>query len=65
MNGSAASATTTARTPGPAHPMVDALRNAKNLEAIVRDHGTMMRAFVDEDTTLRGEVKVGGRRDES
>jgi hypothetical protein len=46
--------------PGPAHPMVDALRNAKDLEAIMRGHGTMMRAFVDEDAIIRGEAESPG-----
>jgi hypothetical protein len=36
--------------PGPAHPMVDALQDAKDFPAIVREHGTMMAAFVDEDS---------------
>ena len=46
--------------PGPAHPMVDALRNAKDLQAITRDHGTMMAAFVDEDAVIRGEMESPG-----
>ena len=46
--------------PGPAHPLLDALRNAKDLEAIVRVHGTMMRAFVDEDAVMRGEMERPG-----
>src|SRR3712207_6756465 len=43
--------------PGPAHPMVDALRDAKDLEAIVKEHGTMMAAFVDEDAIMRSETE--------
>jgi hypothetical protein len=46
--------------PGPAHPMVDALRDARDLEAIMREHGTMMAAFVDEDAVVRGEVERTG-----
>jgi hypothetical protein len=46
--------------PGPAHPMVDALSKAKNLEAIMREHGTMMGAFVDEDAIMRGEMERPG-----
>ena len=50
--------------PGPAHPMVDALSNAKDLKGIMREHGTMMAAFVDEDAVIRGEMEStskGGR----
>ena len=46
--------------PGPPHPMVGALRNAKNLEAIMREHGTMMGAFADEDEEMRGERERPG-----
>ena len=46
--------------PGPAHPLVGALRNAKNLEAIMREHGTRMGAFVDEDEVMRGERERPG-----
>jgi hypothetical protein len=46
--------------PGPAHPMVDALRDAKDLPAIVREHGTMMATFVDEDAVMRGEMERPG-----
>jgi hypothetical protein len=46
--------------PGPAHPMVDALQGAKDLKAIVREYGTMMRAFVDEDAVMRGEAESPG-----
>jgi len=46
--------------PGPAHPMLGALRNAKDLEAIVKEHGEMMRAFVDEDNVMRGEAESPG-----
>jgi hypothetical protein len=46
--------------PGPPHPMVDALRDAKDLEGIMKEHGTMMRAFVDEDAIMRGEMERPG-----
>jgi hypothetical protein len=46
--------------PGPAHPMVGALRNARDLQAIMREHGTMMAAFVDEDAIMRGEMERPG-----
>ncbi len=37
--------------------MVDALRGAKDIKAIMSEHGTMMRAFVDEDAVVRGEME--------
>ena len=46
--------------PGPAHPMVNALRNARDLQALTRVYGTMMRAFVDEDAVMRGERERPG-----
>ncbi len=46
--------------PGPAHPMVNALRNTRDLEAIMKEHGTMMAAFVDEDAVMRGEMEAPG-----
>jgi hypothetical protein len=46
--------------PGPAHPMVDALRDAKDLEAIMKAHGTMMGAFMGEDAIMRGERQRPG-----
>ena len=46
--------------PGPAHPLVGALRNARDIEAIMREHGTMMGAFVDEDQVMRGERERPG-----
>ena len=46
--------------PGPAHPMVDALRDAKDIKAIMCEHGTMMGAFVGEDAIMRGEVERPG-----
>jgi len=43
--------------------MVDALRDAKDLEAIIKEHGTMMAAFVDEDAVIRGEVERASMRE--
>ena len=42
--------------PGPAHPMVEALRHVSDEEMtrIVATHGTMMGDFVDEDQIVRG-----------
>jgi hypothetical protein len=46
--------------PGPAHPLVEALRKAKDLEALVREHGTMLGFFVGEDEIMRGERERSG-----
>jgi hypothetical protein len=46
--------------PGPAHPMVEALRKAKNLEALTREHGTLIGEFVGEDEIMRGERERPG-----
>jgi hypothetical protein len=46
--------------PGPAHPMMDALRDAKDIRAIMSEHGTMMGAFVGEDAIMRGEMERPG-----
>jgi hypothetical protein len=40
--------------PGPAHPFVEALRQATNLEALASEQGTMILNFVGEDEILRG-----------
>jgi hypothetical protein len=40
--------------------MVGALRDAKDLQAIVRENGTMMAAFVDEAAVMRGEMEKPG-----
>ncbi len=40
--------------PGPAHPLVVALRTATNLEALMAEHGTMTGFFVGEDEIIRG-----------
>jgi hypothetical protein len=46
--------------PGPAHPLVEALRKAKNLEALVAEQGTMLAHFVGEDAIIRGEMERPG-----
>jgi hypothetical protein len=43
--------------PGPAHPLVEALRKAKDLEAIVSEHGTLLGALVGEGEVMRGEAE--------
>ncbi len=43
--------------PGPAHPLVVALRNAKDLGAVVAEHGTLVGALVGEDEVMRGEAE--------
>jgi hypothetical protein len=40
--------------PGPAHPFVEALKQATNLDALASEHGTMIVHFVGEDEILRG-----------
>lgn len=48
--------------PGPAHPMVEALRKASpgELERLVPTQGTMILFFVGEDEIMRGERKRPG-----
>jgi hypothetical protein len=46
--------------PGPAHPVVEALRKAKDLEALMREHSTMLGHFVGEDAIIRGEMDRPG-----
>ena len=46
--------------PGPAHPMIEALRQAKDLEAVVREHGTLLGELVGEDAIIRGEAERPG-----
>jgi hypothetical protein len=41
----------------PAHPLVEALRKAKDLEAIVSEHGTLLGALVGEGEVMRGEAE--------
>ena len=45
---------------GPAHPLVEALRQARNLDALTREYGTLLAAFVDEDAIMRGEMEQPG-----
>jgi hypothetical protein len=40
--------------PGPAHPFVEALRTATNLEALMSEHGTVLGHWVGEDEISRG-----------
>ncbi len=44
----------------PAHPLVDALRGARDLEALVRTHGTVVSFLVGEEEILRGERERPG-----
>lgn len=44
----------------PAHPVVDALRNARGLSAIAAEHGTMVHMLVEEEAVLRGEAQRPG-----
>lgn len=46
--------------PGPAHPLVEALRNAKDLQGVIAEHGTIMGHFVGEDAIIRGEMERPG-----
>ncbi len=43
--------------PGPAHPLIEALRKAKDLGAVVAEHGTLVGALVGEDQVMRGEAE--------
>jgi len=40
--------------PGEAHPFVVALRSATNLDALMREQGTMVGHFLGEDEIIRG-----------
>src|ERR671917_177912 len=46
--------------PGQAHPLVEALRNAENLDRRMREYGTLLGCFVDEDAIMRGEMERPG-----
>jgi hypothetical protein len=46
--------------PGPAHPMIEALRKAKDLGAVVAEHGTLLGSLVGEDQIMRGEMERPG-----
>jgi hypothetical protein len=49
--------------PGPAHPMVEALRKVSDEEMarIMSEHGTLLGHLVGEDQVLRGERERPGR----
>ncbi len=46
--------------PGPAHPMIEALRKAKDFGAVVAEHGTLLGSLVGEDQIMRGEMERPG-----
>jgi hypothetical protein len=48
--------------PGPAHPFVEALRNAApgEVERLVPTQGTMILHFLGEDAIMRGEMERPG-----
>ncbi len=46
--------------PGPAHPFVEALRMATNLEALMAEHGTMLGFWVGEDAIVQGLAERPG-----
>lgn len=48
--------------PGPAHPMVEALRevSGSELNRLMGEHGTMLGHFVGEDQIIRGERERPG-----
>ena len=46
--------------PGPAHPLVEALSKAKDLEGLMREQGTWLGHFVGEDAIIRGEMERPG-----
>jgi hypothetical protein len=48
--------------PGPAHPMIEALRKVSEEEMarVMRDHGTLLGALVGEDAIIRGERERPG-----
>lgn len=46
--------------PGPAHPFVEALRTATNLEDLMAEHGTMLGFWVGEDAIARGLAERPG-----
>jgi len=48
--------------PGPAHPVIEALRKAEDgeLERLMGEHGTMVGILVAEDEIIRGERERPG-----
>jgi hypothetical protein len=49
--------------PGPAHPMIEALRKVSDEEMtrVMREHGTLLGQLVGEDQIIRGERERPGR----
>ncbi len=43
-----------------AHPLVKALRKAKDLRRVMAEHGTMLGHWVGEDQIIRGEAERPG-----
>jgi hypothetical protein len=50
--------------PGPAHPMIEALRKVSDeeLARVMSEHGTLLGQLAGEDMVIRGEVERPGRR---
>jgi hypothetical protein len=46
--------------PGSTHPLVEALRKAKDLEGLMRTEGTWLGHLVGEDMIMRGEMERPG-----
>ncbi len=48
--------------PGPAHPVIEALRKAEDgeLARLISEHGTMVGTMVAEDSIIRGERERPG-----
>ncbi len=49
--------------PGPAHPMIEALRKVSDeeLRRVMSEHGTLLGMLVGEDQIMRGEAERPGR----
>ena len=45
---------------GPAHPLVEALQGAEDLETLSREYGSLLEAWYSEDAIMRGEVEAPG-----
>ena len=50
--------------PGPAHPMIEALRKVSDeeLARVMSEHGTLLGQLAGEDMVICGEVERPGRR---
>ena len=48
--------------PGPAHPMIEALRKVSDEEMarVIREHGMLLGHLVGEDANIRGEIERPG-----